>query len=136
MEEHFNAIHLKIKSHVCTECHKQFSFSANLYRHINDVHSKKKKFHCKHCDKRFSQKTSLQVHLKSNHKGEKLEAVEGFRGWSGAEISKLREQKRPLVDIIEKAESMIAEDLLERIALNQSTVKNHENKILDPKIEF
>ena len=128
LEEHLNAIHLKVKNHACPVCCKLFSFSANLSRHINDVHTKKKNFPCNHCDKRFSQNTSLQGHLKSNHIGERLEAVEGFRGWSGIEISQLREQKRPLIDIIEKAESMIAKDLLQRIALNPSTAKDQEKQ--------
>lgn len=69
LQEHFRAVHRRLKLHRCDMCKQTFSFAATLKRHVQNIHvdSRKKRFHCSVCDKGFARSDGLKAHMQRFH---------------------------------------------------------------------
>ena len=62
-----DAVHTKIKSHMCSICNYSFSQKKSLKEDIESVHERKKPHNCSICSYTFAKKLNLQKHIESVH---------------------------------------------------------------------
>merc|ERR1712150_197462 len=69
INNHVNAVHLKLKPYSCTECETKFSHESTLKLHIKSVHDQVKDQRCYYegCDYTTSNRGYLPLHIKSVH---------------------------------------------------------------------
>ena len=67
MKQHNDAVHQKIKDHVCNKCEAAFAYKLDLIIHQKGVHFGIKDHACVLCDAAFTRKGDLNHHVKSVH---------------------------------------------------------------------
>jgi len=66
--------HSATESHLCADCGKAYHNIHNLERHINEVHLKVITHYCEHCGKQFAHKRAYMMHTYT-HKEQNLKCV-------------------------------------------------------------
>ena len=69
LKYHINAVHLKIKPHLCDFCPMAFPTKSALSIHRN-THTNERIFPCTFCEKKFTTKCNMLTHIRT-HTGEK-----------------------------------------------------------------
>jgi len=67
----------KVRSHLCPNCDRGFSFLSSLTRHIR-THTGERPYACGHCEAAFADSSSLRSHERAVHAGERLYACTQF----------------------------------------------------------